>query len=253
VTIWNRTPSKTNALVRLGASGRGTAAEAFQASAVSILCLSDYAATRTLLAKSPELGERTVVQLATGTPREAETMYERVAAVGGDYLDGAVLGGPGAIGTKAGRIALAGKSTTFERCSPVLQFLGGGVFHVGEAPGAAAALDLAWLCQRFGLFLGLSHSVRLCQAQGLDLRHLASMFPEGDRSRLFVDVVAKETFDHPDATLAVWNGALDRVIEATRDAGLEGAIPALASRLLREAIRLGHGAENIAAVSKVSI
>ena len=79
----------------------------------------------------PLLGDRAVVQLSTGTPKEAndasEWMNERNAA----YLDGAILGGPDDIGTDDGQILLSGNLAAYDRVGSLLNCLGGSVRYLG--------------------------------------------------------------------------------------------------------------------------
>jgi len=74
VTVWNRTPQKMEPLAALGAEGAQSVAVAVQASPVIMVCVDNYAATNQQLAGDdvvPHLSGRTVIQLSTGTPKEA--------------------------------------------------------------------------------------------------------------------------------------------------------------------------------------
>src|SRR5215471_16367643 len=77
LTVWNRTAEKTRALVGQGAVAAANLSMALQASPLILICVADYAATRSLLS-TPEaaaaLAGRTLIQLSTGTPREAREM-----------------------------------------------------------------------------------------------------------------------------------------------------------------------------------
>ena len=91
----------------LGAQAARTFAEALVASPVVLFCIDNYASTRALLeAEVPagHLAGRTIVNLTTGTPREADELSVWVGAEGARYLDGAILCGPNEIGTKGGEI-----------------------------------------------------------------------------------------------------------------------------------------------------
>jgi 3-hydroxyisobutyrate dehydrogenase-like beta-hydroxyacid dehydrogenase len=170
---------------------------------------------------------------------------------GAYYLDGAILGAPNTIGTEKGLILLSGSEAAFERSRNVVKCLAGDVRYVGPNIGAAATLDLAWLCQRFGLFLGLAHGARLCEGQDVDLSLLASMFTSGDRSRVYLETVARNAFEHPQATLDVWNKALERILETSKDAGIGREIPEFISAIFERAIKAGYGGEDVAAIVKV--
>lgn len=90
VAVWNRTPGKAQALADIGALA---------------------ASTRVLLETNgvaKHLVGRTIVNLTTGTPREAEALSVWVGAQGAHYLDGAILCGPNAIGTENGEVVFSG-------------------------------------------------------------------------------------------------------------------------------------------------
>ena len=122
---------------------------------------------------------------------------------------------------------------------------------MGENVGAPAALDLGWLCQRFGLFVGVAHGARICEAQGVGVDLYASMFPEGDRARLLAEVIHADAYDRPSATLAVWYHALERVQGQAREAGISSEVPDFVAGLFRRAISAGFGDEDVAALVKV--
>lgn len=102
ITVWNRSPGKAGGLVGLGAREARSFAEALAASPVVMICIDSYASTRDLLAAAdalPHLAGLVVVQLSTGTPREAGELSAWGGARGARYLDGAILCGPDDIGT----------------------------------------------------------------------------------------------------------------------------------------------------------
>jgi len=74
VTVWNRTSTKAEPLVRDGAILAPSAALAVGASPVVIVCVDNYEVTKTLLSSNEvasSLSDRVLVQLSTGSPQEA--------------------------------------------------------------------------------------------------------------------------------------------------------------------------------------
>ena len=148
ITVWNRTPGKAGAQAALGAEEARSFAGALAASPVTLICIDSYASARALLETeglAEQLVGRTLVNLTTGTPREAEVLSAWVAARGARYLDGAILCGPTEIGSRTGEVLLSGDALAWQVAGPLLTCLAGKVRNVGQAVGAAAALDLAWL------------------------------------------------------------------------------------------------------------
>src|SRR5580704_3779 len=97
-TVWNRTGAKTEMLSRLGLRVAPSAEESVREADIVVVSLSDYSSTRELL-QQPDietaLRDKIVVQLSSGTPKEAREMYSWARRYGIAYLDGAMLGSPG--------------------------------------------------------------------------------------------------------------------------------------------------------------
>ena len=147
VTVWNRSPEKMEPLVALGAQGPSDFGEALAASPRAIVCIPDYQTTAELFERpdvTPLLNGRTVVQLSTGTPKEAKESEEWFNGLGASYLDGAILCWPGNIGTPSGLILVAGQEPVFEDCQTDLQHLAGDLRYLGSnivGPASVSQLD----------------------------------------------------------------------------------------------------------------
>jgi hypothetical protein len=66
-----------------------------------------------------------------------------------------------------------------------------------------------------------------------------------------IDVVKKNAFANPEATLIVWNAALRRIREHAQDAAINSEVPTFVASILDRAEAAGHGEEHIAAMVKV--
>ena len=147
VTVWNRSPAKTEALGKLGADSAVSVAAAVEASPVTLVCVDNYQTTRALF-QTPDvvnlLPGHIVVELSTGTPKEAREAEPWFVKHGARYLDGAILCGTPAIGTPRGLLLYAGDPTAFEQCQPLLASLGEGTRFVGKDIATAAVLDFAY-------------------------------------------------------------------------------------------------------------
>jgi len=253
VTAWNRDPAKAAEIVALGASGAGSIGDAVIASPLIMICIDSYASTLGLLGAedvAPLLAGKTLIQLSTGTPREAREAEAWAKERGAGYLDGAILAGPEHIGSSA-LILVAGPTAAFDRCKPALACLAGDLRHVGEGIGSAAALDLAWLSEYFGFFLGAIHGARMCEAEQVGIDQYSALFAEGSQARWLLDIIQSGDYTHPTATLAVWYEALRRVQRQAQDAGINCEIPDFAAGFFKRAIAAGNGEEEVAALVKV--
>ena len=260
ITVWNRSPGKAGALVGLGAQEARFFAEALAASPVVLICIDSYASTRALLETeglADPLAGRTIVNLTTGTPREAEALSVWIAAQGARYLDGAILCGPNEIGTKTGEVLISGDALAWQVAGPLLTCLAGKVRNVGQGVGAAAALDLAWLTMSYVQFIGVAHAASICRSQGIDLQAFMDLFPaepapaDADAyTRKLARIIRDADYDHPTATLQVWGEALARIQMQARDAGIPSAIPDFIASFFQRAIGMGLGNQEAIAIYK---
>jgi 3-hydroxyisobutyrate dehydrogenase-like beta-hydroxyacid dehydrogenase len=260
ITVWNRSPGKAGALLASGAREARSFAEALAASPVTLICIDNYASARRLL-ELEGVGDlligRTVVNLTTGTPREAEELSAWVAARGARYLDGAILCGPPEIGSVTGEVLLSGDTQTWQDMSPLLTCLAGKVRHVGMGAGAAAALDFAWLTMSFVQFIGVAHAASICRAQGIDLEAFIDLFPvdpapaDADaNTRALARIIRDGAYDQPTATLQVWGEALTRIQMQARDAGIPSDIPDFIAGYFQRALDKGLGQQEAIAIYK---
>ncbi len=166
VTVWNRTASKGAPLAQAGAQVAHSVAEAAEASQVMVVCVSNYVVSNSLL-HTPDVSTRlrgkTVVQLTTGLPQDAQAGEAWAKQHGIAYLDGTIPGYPKDIGTPEGVIFYAGSQAVFNATRPVLQSLGGHPFFAGENIGNASVLD-GGLVASFvaGSVLAFLHGAAIC-------------------------------------------------------------------------------------------
>ena len=259
VTVWNRTVGKIEPLLRKGADTVPTAGDAVRASALTVICVSDYAATRSILemaAADGALLTRTVVQLSTGTPRESRELDGWVRRQGAEYLDGGILAWPSQIGGPHTLIYLSGPRSTVELHEPLLRLLGGGLTHLGEDIASSSAMFAAILSYLAGRWIGICHGAAVCQAEGLDIEAfgetLALLSPAlAADSRHMGMVIANRRYTDPESTLKTAGQDVERLVRHAEDAGIGSEWPRFAAGLFRRAIDAGYGAEEHAALIKI--
>ena len=138
VTVWNRSPSRSQPLVEAGAQGADSPAAVAAASEVTISCV-----TNSPDVEEVALGPAGVIEGAkpgsvyidcsTIAPATARRVAEHLKAKQIDMLDAPVSGGD--VGARAGTLAImaGGDAAVFERCLPVLQAMGKTIVHVGPS------------------------------------------------------------------------------------------------------------------------
>ena len=259
VTVWNRTGAKAERLVQDGAVLALSAAIVVRASPIVIVCVSDYTATRGILETNEVAGAlagRVLVQLSTGTPKEARDTETWTQAQGAEYLDGAILAWPSQIGGTETTILTSGAKTTFERNAPLLKTLAGNLTYMGEAVGRSSALFAAVLSYLAGRWMGLCHGALICEAEGVSVASFGSMLAElapilGAESRHLGEVIETGNYGNPESTLKTAGEDIGRLVQQAEEAGINAEIPRFAAALFRRAIDAGYGAEEHAALIKV--
>lgn len=254
VTVWNRTPGKAAALVAQGAREAASATEAIAAGDVTVMCVLDYTAANMVIEDAaPALSGRALVNLTNGTPAQARAAAERVAALGGAYLDGGIMATPPMIGGEHALILYSGSKAAFDAYAGTLEDLGAATY-VGADAGLASLHDLALLSGMYGVFAGFFHATALIDSEGIGAAAffkllgpwMAAMMGELpgyaqkiDSGRHGVDVVSN---------LGMQSVALANILAATREQGVATDLLAPMLELFRRRAEAGHGEEDISGI-----
>ncbi len=89
LTVWNRSPAKMQPFIDDAVAAALDVVSAISASPVILICIDNYTVTMAMLKSdevTPLLAGRTVVQLSTGTPREAQESGEWMKVHDVSYL-----------------------------------------------------------------------------------------------------------------------------------------------------------------------
>lgn len=254
ITVWNRTQSKTELFIAVGAKAATNVSDAVAASPISVICIDNYELTNNLISEN-NLGEilanRTLIQLSTGTPKEAAELQALVTNFDCEYIDGAIMVYPDEIGSEDAMLLFAGNETAYQKYQPLVSCLGGDLRYLGSNISAAASLDMAILTHELCSYLGAIHGVQICESQGINPELLASMFPQDDIARKPIKIISSDAYTAPGATLTVWDAALQRIQSQADDTGINSEIPDLISSLFKRAIAAGYGEEDVASIIKM--
>ena len=247
VTGWSRSRSAT------------TAAAACAHSDLIVACVSDYDATREVLQSpgmSSELVGKTLVQLASGSPADARALAEWSKGAAVRYLDGAIASYPARIGDTPTIIFYSGDRNAWEIHSSTLIALGGQSSFVGEAPGMAAAADLAWLSFLYGTMIGMLQGAAFLEAEGADAAVVFDSVPSfgieiAAEAAYARGLIRRRSYRGNQATLDVHLAAMEHIVAAAADSGVSDALPRLVRDLAAQAVAEGHGDDEIAALVEV--
>jgi 3-hydroxyisobutyrate dehydrogenase-like beta-hydroxyacid dehydrogenase len=254
VTIWNRSPEKAVPLVQKGAVLALNLADAFTASPIILLCVTNYAAANHILDEvATDLPGRLLVHFTTGSPQDARTSEAWAHKHGAEYLDCAITGSPSSIGTTGAHILVAGQQATFQKAETTLRILADNLDYKGELIGLASAWEMVHIMHYYGMFLSLFHSVQICQAEGIPLEQYIKLLGEQGKNyeKWLCENIQSGNYKETSAPLELWAGGIQQIAQHARDSHIHAEFPRLAARLFQQAMDEGYGREEVSALFKV--
>jgi 3-hydroxyisobutyrate dehydrogenase-like beta-hydroxyacid dehydrogenase len=258
-TVWNRTGAKTRALSRLGLSIAQGLEESVRAADIVVVSVSDYGSTKQLL-QEPDietaLRGKIVVQLSSGTPKQAREMDSWARRCGISYLDGAILGSPEWIGTPACTIFYSGPAEIFDRAKPVLMVFGDRTLFVGHEIGHASAFDVAVLTFGISAMLGFLQGQVLWESENLPpggfLETIKGMMPTMES--VFTDMsrrISSKNYSGDQASLEAYSVVTKQLVSWCQDRGSDHTIPDAYVSLMERAIQAGKSQADFACLFEI--
>lgn len=260
VTVWNRSRDRAEALASMGARIASSPAEAITASEVTILSVSDHAATMEILGsvdRGLEDSKRPLVQLSSITAAESRDLNQWAAANNLDYLEGSVFALPDTVLAGTGMFLLAGPLPVFEKCQPTLRIFGETLYLSPEI-GAAVSFDRVYYAWVYGSWLAFIQGAAMAHAKGFGVQTyvdfvLSRLPAAADRYEFFGRLMAERTHDEVQCRLDVHAAAFAETLAMCREAGVSDALPAAVMSQLESAIADGYGDREITAVFETLI
>jgi 3-hydroxyisobutyrate dehydrogenase-like beta-hydroxyacid dehydrogenase len=259
VTVWNRSRQKADPLVQAGAAAAATAAAAIHTSDTIIVCVHDYAAATAILstmAVESGLAGRVIVQLTTGSPREALDSERWARRHGAGYVDGAIQAAPSQMARPDTTILVSGAEPAYRRVEPVLKIFGGNVKYLGEHIGAASTMDLATLSYVYGAAIGFFHGARVAESEGFGVDQYGALVADispafGEFFRHEGTVIQSGDFRITESPMSISVEATERLAHAAHANGINAEFPDFVASLFRRAEAAGYGNEEVGALIKV--
>ncbi|RLI23422.1 hypothetical protein DRO47_00580 [Candidatus Bathyarchaeota archaeon] len=183
LTVWNRTRSKMEDLVKMGAAPGESPKDVAEKSDVVITMVTDSAAVEAVILGPSGVIEGVrpgmiVIDMSTISPSVTRRIAEKLKEKGVEMLDAPVSGGD--IGAKQGTLSImvGGSEEVFKECLPIFKVLGKRITYMGTngmgqmtklCNQVICALNIQAVCE--GLILGAK--------AGLDLEKLLSVVTAG--------------------------------------------------------------------------
>jgi 3-hydroxyisobutyrate dehydrogenase-like beta-hydroxyacid dehydrogenase len=248
-TVWNRTAERAAPLAEAGAQIAPSVASAIEPSRLVVVCLLDYQSVEDVLRPvATALDGKTVVNVTSGTPRQAQRLADWAAENGIGYLDGGIMAVPSMIAGPGSEILFSGPRELFDRAEPALAALGP-VTYVGADPGAAAARDLALLGAMYGMFGGLWWAQALARSHAVPDRELLPMAGDWLRAMLATaDNDGGGANAEVESSVQMQAAGFAYLLEAGKDAGIEPGVLAPVGELLQRAVAEGHGTRDVSVI-----
>ncbi len=256
VTVWNRTPSKCDALATAGAAVAASVPEGAAAAQVIVVCVTDHQAGMSLLQAdnvTSALRGKLLVQLSTVTAEESREMGRWAEENGIAYLDGSILAYPAGIRSNEGTIVYSGPKSIFDANKGVLASLGGKPQLVGETIGGAPTFDKTIYAFQYASMLAFFHGAAICHAAGFPIEtYVEQVASHGPETKIrFGEMIAKRSYDNPVCALEVEAAAYDHVVRLSEELGIDVAYPKMVAGYFKRAIADGHGQHDLAATFEV--
>jgi 3-hydroxyisobutyrate dehydrogenase len=174
VTVWNRTPSRTEAPAAAGAAVAGSPEALAAVCDVVMVCVSD-----TPDVEAVTLGDhglihglgpgKLIVDHSTISASATRRLAEAVRGVGADWLDAPVSGGSEGAANGTLAIMVGGDPAQLERVRPFLEAYGTTITHVGGV-GAGQLVKLVNQVLVVVTAQAVSEALLLAEAGGLDIQ-----------------------------------------------------------------------------------
>lgn len=253
VTVWNRTAARADPLVAEGARRADTPSAALAAAELVVLSLTDYAAMHDVLdAHTDALAGRVVVNLSSDTPDRTWEAAEWLAGHGARLLVGGIMVPAEVVGTPHAFVFYSGPRAEFDAHEPTLRLIGRPEY-LGADPALAQLYYQAQMDYFLTALAAYLHAQALVGSAGVSaadfLPHAVAM---ADSISGYLAEAAPEIDErrHPGdlASITMMGASAEHILETSRAAGVDTALPEAVAALYRRAIAAGHGKDGFTAL-----
>ena len=257
LTVWNRTPGRTAALLELGATEAADPAALAAASDIVVTCVRDSPDVEAVVFGPDGLagGFRPgslLVDCSTISPAAARSLATRLEDGDVRMLDAPVSGGSEGAVNGTLTIMVGGEAGDLERARPVLEAMGKTITHLGPV-GAGQITKAVNQVILAGTYLGVAEGIVLALKSGIDPQQVVAALLGGaagswvlqNRSGRMIDD------DYPlGFKLELHRKDLAIALDLARDAGATLPVAALAASLEDGLVAQGHGEDDNSALAR---
>lgn len=227
VTVWNRSPEKTDIAVEFGARQAETVAEALDASPVIVVSLTEYAAMYDVLGQAPDrLSGKVIVNLSSDSPENTRRGADWVRAHGGEFLSGGVLAQPEGLAGPEAYVFYSGPQPAFEERADLLRHLAEPEY-LGVEDGLAQLYYQAVLAIFLPNLLAYEQALAMIDRSGEPIDRFLPYAQRsmGSMSELYAGVTAMAAAGGTDlAHLRMMDAGAQHVVETSEAVGVDPAL-----------------------------
>ncbi len=255
VRAWNRTREKAEAIE--GATVADSPADAVTGADAVLTVVSGPDAVHEVMAGEEgalrAMDDGAVwIQSSTIGVDATDEMAKLAADTGTPFIDAPVLGTRKPAEDGALIVLAAGEASAIERSAAVFDAIGAETVEVGDEPGAAMRMKLAINAWVLTLTVNVAETMALADALQVDSAKLLEILdgnPVGSPyAQLKGKLILGRDFEPPSFALEGAAKDLGLIVEAARQADLDLGLAPTALRRFEEAIEMGKGELDMAAV-----
>ena len=248
VSVWNRSPGKTDSLAAIGAVVHQQASVAVKNADIVVSMLESGPVVEDVLfnqgvAEAMKPGTL-FIDMASIKPREARDHSARLGALGIAHLDAPVSGG--VVGAEDGKLVImvGGKAADFERAQPVFAHFGRAT-HVG--PHGSGQLTKLANQMIVGITIGaVAEALLFTKAGGADMAKVKEAITGGFADSRILQVHGQRMVERdfaPRARMSIQLKDMRNALATAEEIGFEAPVTALFEKLYAEGI--DHGLSDL--------
>ena len=260
VAAYNRTRSRAGALAEAGGRAADTPADAADGAEVVVTMLADDAAVEEVtLGEGGILGALRPGAVHLGMSTVGVALSRRLAEehhrAGQGYVAAPVFGRPEAAEGAKLWVVAAGAPEAVDRCEPVFEAVGQGMFRVGEEPEKASVVKLAGNFMLAGMIEALGEAMALGRKHGVDapklLEVLTSTLFNLPVYRNYGGMIAEGRFEPAGFALRLGLKDVRLVLDAADEAAVPMPLASLAHDHFLSGVARGWGELDWAGMGRV--
>jgi 3-hydroxyisobutyrate dehydrogenase len=255
LSIWNRTPGKTQALADRGAEVAKSPRDAAKSAEVVISMLADVPVCRDVWTGRGEAlvdaaPGTILVESSTVTVEWIEELDRAAKDHGCELVDAPVTGSKGQAAAGQLLFLAGGQTSTLDKITPILKAMGRDVVHVGPV-GSGARLKLINNFLSGSQAAALAEALSLIERSGLDIDKALGVLTEGAPGSPLVKLLSGRMTQRqyePQFLLRLMAKDLRYAVSEADHHDLDLDMGRAALRVFEHAITAGQGEEDMAAV-----